>query len=105
MADIGARRGQLMARLKELDHRLHDIEDELDEPHSKDWEEAAVEREGEEVLEQMGAASRQEIAGIRAALDRIRSGEYGFCVTCGSEIAARRLDAVPATPFCQKCAR
>lgn len=43
-----------MARLKELDMRLHAIEDQLDDPKAKDWEEAATEREGDEVLEKLG---------------------------------------------------
>jgi RNA polymerase-binding transcription factor DksA len=105
MADYTARRAQLMARLKELDHRLHDIEAELDEPHSPDWEEAAIEREDEEVLERMGAASQQEIARIRAALERMRREEYGICVRCGTGISEERLDVLPATPFCRDCAR
>jgi len=54
MPDIQKYRKALLDRLGELDTRLHRIEAELDEPHSKDWEEQAVEREGEEVLEQLG---------------------------------------------------
>lgn len=104
MADIKARRKQLMDRLKELDHRLHDIVDELDEPTSKDWDEAATELEGVEVLEQLGDSGKREIAAIRAALDRMSRGEYGVCVKCGAEIADERLDLLPATPFCRSCA-
>jgi RNA polymerase-binding transcription factor DksA len=93
-----------MQRLGELDHRLHSIEAELDSPHSKDWDEAAVEREDEEVLEGLGQSGQQEIRRIRAALQRLREGEYGFCVKCGAEIASDRLDVVPETPFCAPCA-
>lgn len=104
MADEPTRRKQLLARLRELDHRLHEIEDELDEPRSKDWEDAATEAEGDEVLESMGEAGKQEVIAIRAALDRMRQGSYGFCVTCGTEISGERLDLLPATPFCRECA-
>lgn len=104
MTKLEARREALMARLAELDSRMHAIEAELDQPASKDWEEAAVEQEGDEVLEALGEQSRTEVRRIRAALDRIRRGEYGFCVDCGTEIAPERLDLLPATPFCAACA-
>ena len=104
MIDTEARKTALRARLRELDERLHDIEDELDNPTSKDWEEAAVEREGDEVLEQLGQSGQDEILRIRAALKRIRDGEYGICVRCGAEISSERLDVLPATPLCKDCA-
>lgn len=99
------RKKALLDRLAELDSRLHEIEDELDAPHSKDWEESAVEREGDEVLEALGQSGEAEISQIRAALQRMREGEYGYCVQCGNEIPAARLDLLPATPFCPECAR
>ena len=104
MTTLEARREALMARLAELDSRMHAIEAELDQPASKDWEEAAVEQEDDEVLEALGEQSRTEVRRIRAALDRIRRGEYGYCVECGTEIAPERLDLLPATPFCAACA-
>ncbi|MBV7410340.1 TraR/DksA family transcriptional regulator [Maritimibacter sp. DP1N21-5] len=112
MADSSANTGpnvakfreKLEARLKELDTRLHEIDDELDSHQSKDWEELATEREEDEVLESMGASGQAEMARIRAALDRIDEGEFGYCVTCGDEIAEERLDLVPHTPFCAACA-
>ena len=105
MADLKARETELRNRLAELDVRLQGIEEELDSHQSKDWEELAVEREEDEVLEGMGASGLAEIESIRAALSRIEEGSYGFCVTCGNEISDERLDVVPATPFCRNCAR
>ena len=97
-------RSALMARLAELDGRLHAIEAELDSEHSKDWEDAAIEKEGEEVLEQLGNAGQTEIRRIQAALQRIREGGFGYCAQCGDEVSQDRLSAVPDTPFCQGCA-
>ena len=94
----------LMSRLAELDSRLHQIEAELDEPHPKDWEDSAVEREGDEVLEQLGQSGLDEIARIRAALKRVRDGSFGQCVQCGEEISHERLDTLPDTPLCRNCA-
>jgi len=93
-----------MARMKELDGRLHEIEDELESHNSRDWEDLAIEREEDEVLEGMGLSGLEEMRAITAALERMDAGEYGACVTCGDQISAERLDVLPYTPFCRKCA-
>ncbi len=46
-----------------------------------------------------------EIRRIDAALARMPKGEYGYCVTCGDEIARKRLDLDPAAAVCIACAR
>ena len=97
-------KARLTARLEELGVRLEDIEHDLDQPHSRDWEEMAVEREGEEVLERLGESGLAEIARIRAALARIEAGTYGECQSCGGEISAARLDAQPDAALCIECA-
>ncbi|MDX1780542.1 MAG: TraR/DksA C4-type zinc finger protein [Thalassovita sp.] len=104
MTNIEDRKAVLLGRLSELDSRLHEIESELDQPHTQDWDDAAIESEGEEVLEHLGLAGQDEIRRIRAALKRIREGEYGVCTQCGEEISSERLDVLPDTPFCKKCA-
>lgn len=98
------RRKMLEARLAELGERLETIEEELDSHHDPDWEELAVQREGDEVLEATGLAGQHEIPLIRAALRRIDDESYGACVTCGAEIPQARLDILPWTPFCRNCA-
>ena len=99
-----ARKAQLEARLQELTTRLRRIEDELDQPLSDDFSEQAVEREDEEVLEDLGTAGQQEIRMIEAALVRIANGSYGTCVACGERISEARLDVLPQTPRCRDCA-
>ncbi len=105
MISLTQREAQLNKRLSELDVKLHAIDDELDSHQAKDWEELAVEREEDEVLEGIGTSGLAEIEQIRAALGRIADGSYGFCVKCGDEIAQDRLDVLPATPFCRHCAQ
>jgi RNA polymerase-binding transcription factor DksA len=104
MADVAEREAILRARIAELEARLAGIEAELDSHESKDWEELAVEREEDEVLEGMGQSGLAEIEKLRAALGRIEEGTYGYCVKCGEEILPERLDVLPATPFCRNCA-
>ena len=41
---------------------------------------------------------------IEAALTRIDSGNYGRCVQCDGSIPKTRLNAIPYTPACIKCA-
>lgn len=103
-SEIGRRKEQLLQRLSELDERLHEIESELLSHDSKDWEDMATERENDEVLASMGDEGKTEIRMIQAALERIKSGEYGICGKCGEEIESARLDLLPATPFCARCA-
>ena len=48
--------------------------------------------------------TRMAVAEIEAAEHRLDDGRYGTCSICGLEIAAERLDALPATPTCVSCA-
>ena len=41
---------------------------------------------------------------IELALERIEDGVYGSCTECGRVIPKTRLNAIPHTPFCVKCA-
>ena len=41
---------------------------------------------------------------IEVALERIEDGAYGSCVECGGRITKTRLNAIPYTPHCIKCA-
>ncbi|RMH44902.1 MAG: TraR/DksA family transcriptional regulator [Alphaproteobacteria bacterium] len=101
---IEERKAQLLALRQEIEERIEEIEDELDQPVDRDPDEASLEMEDDEVLEALDGIERKELAMIDAALRRIEEGEYGYCVKCGAEIAEERLDAVPFTPFCVKCA-
>ena len=104
MTTITARKTQLQARRDALSARLAAIEGEFDAHESRDWEEMATEREGDEVLEGMGHSARTELRMIEAALHRIEDGDYGICARCGAPIGDARLDVLPYTPFCSRCA-
>jgi|SaaInlStandDraft_4_1057021.scaffolds.fasta_scaffold229549_1 DnaK suppressor protein len=45
-----------------------------------------------------------EIKRIEAALQRVKEGEFGYCMSCGDEIEPKRLDNDPSTPTCIGCA-
>ena len=41
---------------------------------------------------------------IEAALEKFAHGSYGACEECGGRIPKARLEVIPDTPFCVKCA-
>ncbi len=45
-----------------------------------------------------------QISRIKAALNRIEGGEYGYCQECGEDINPKRLEFDPSTPLCITCA-
>ena len=104
MTSMQKRRAVLLSRLAELDERLHRIESELEEQPDPDWDDMAIEREGDEVMQQLGLSGQGEILRIRAALKRLREGSYGLCTRCDDIITAERLDVLPDTPLCKNCA-
>jgi len=48
--------------------------------------------------------TRTTLADIEGAEQRLEAGTYGSCTVCGKSIAPARLDALPATPTCVRCA-
>lgn len=46
-----------------------------------------------------------ELARIKAALLRMDEDEYGYCIVCGEQIPAKRLEIDPAASHCIKCAK
>ena len=46
---------------------------------------------------------QKQLVKIDGALQRIESGEYGYCFICGEEINANRLSFDPTSTRCMKC--
>jgi DnaK suppressor protein len=46
---------------------------------------------------------RKLIGKIKEALERIETGTYGICESCGEEISEERLEARPVTTLCIEC--
>lgn len=104
MTDFSAVKAALELQLHELLARAESIEDSLSSPGNSDWEENAVESEDDEVLAGVGDVTKHEIEEIRLALSRIESGHYGQCTACGRAISRERLNALPSTTRCIRCA-
>jgi DnaK suppressor protein len=96
----------LLKKQKELNNRMEQLKVEASndgEPISADFEEQAVERESEEVIEEVSRVTRHELAEIRVALERINQGTYGVCAECGDDIPMKRLEALPFAMYCTDC--
>lgn len=75
-----------------------------DEPLPQDFAEQAVELENQEVLEALDVEIAEELRQIERALARIEAGDYAQCTSCGNDIPAARLQALPTTGLCVECA-
>jgi RNA polymerase-binding protein DksA len=49
--------------------------------------------------------SRKRANEIKQALSRAERGEYGICRECGEPIHPDRLEVLPSTKLCIRCAR
>jgi len=98
--NLVARRATLLNRLESITQDLRRARKPLD----ADWEEQAVERENDEVLDALGEATNAELVRIESTLTRIARGEYGICEMCGREISIKRLQALPDASRCVVCA-
>ena len=61
--------------------------------------------QGQAMALEIARRRANQVQCIDAALARIDEGAYGSCVTCGEDIAAKRLDLDPAAAVCIDCAR
>jgi RNA polymerase-binding transcription factor DksA len=94
----------LRLRLRELAARVERIEAEAREPLDDDFADQAIDREDDEAADAMERVSLDEIAAIETALNRIESGAYGRCLSCGEPISLPRLQIVPEATRCILCA-
>ena len=104
MSEYATIRAELEKKLDELTARVENIEHDLSEPGSGDWEELALEREDSEVLSTVGNLSLREMEQIKLAIHKIDAGQYGICAACGNKIAPQRLEALPFATTCIRCA-
>jgi RNA polymerase-binding transcription factor DksA len=104
MPDSVGHRERLESRFRVLEARLEEMNQILREPDDDDLAEQAAELDEDVVLERLALASRDEILLIRAALQSIDQGTFGKCAVCGKAIGVRRLQALPETTSCLKCA-
>ncbi|GAA3558200.1 TraR/DksA family transcriptional regulator [Marinobacter xestospongiae] len=92
-ADLQARLRRLQAHQRREDGAIN-----------RDFEEQAVETQNDEVVDGLEQESRLELSQVEHALERIDAGEGDDCERCGHPIDPRRLQILPYTTLCVKCA-
>ena len=104
-------------RLETIKKRLIGLrEDLLAEIRNRNIEAASLRDEGvadvadqgltdniKELLHLLSDSKREEIMNIDEALERLRQGSYGQCLSCGEPIDIERLELRPFTRFCVAC--
>jgi DnaK suppressor protein len=93
------RRQQILEFLKRLD----DETQELDTDSAQDIADRSVLSISKESLFERTSQQRMVLRMIEGALGRISHGSFGICVSCGDDISARRLEALPWTQYCLEC--
>ncbi len=103
--DLQIYKKRLLAREQELveestrfdaegrDSRTSEVEDPVD---------VVTSNESKATNFQLGDLAARNLQQVRAALQRVDEGTYGFCIECGRAIDSARLDAVPWTPYCRE---
>ncbi|MCU0974875.1 MAG: TraR/DksA family transcriptional regulator [Steroidobacteraceae bacterium] len=107
MKDPAVIRARLDARKQELLARARDVHADITRasgPLDKDFAEQVVQMENDAVLAGLSATTAAEIAQINRALKRLEEGAYGDCAVCGQPIDERRLEALPHSDRCIRCA-
>jgi DnaK suppressor protein len=75
----------------------------IDEGSAQDIADKAASSYTKEFLFHLSNNDRQLLQMVDGALSRIREGNFGECISCGEEINAKRLEAVPWTRHCIEC--
>jgi DnaK suppressor protein len=99
-------RKRLEVRQQELHRMVTKTEHDgrtVDEGSAQDIADRAASSYTKEFLFSQSNNDRQILQMVDGALARIREGAFGECVSCGKEINAKRLEAVPWTRHCIEC--
>ncbi|HZR10199.1 MAG TPA: TraR/DksA family transcriptional regulator [Myxococcales bacterium] len=99
-------RKRLLDRRKAIEALIAEVdkdEAQLQGAAHPDLLDHAAHRSPIEVLESIRGAQQHELAELEAALQRIESGSYGTCQTCGGAVGRQRLRAIPEARFCIEC--
>lgn len=75
----------------------------VDEGSAQDVADKAANSYNKEFLFHQSNNDRQLLQMVDTALTRMREGSFGECISCGEEINAKRLEAVPWTRHCIEC--
>jgi len=99
-------RKRLEDRQRELRHTMNRAAQDgrdADLESAQDIADRAANSYNKEFLFSQSNNERQLLQMVDSALNRIREGTFGECISCGQDINAKRLEAVPWTRHCIEC--
>lgn len=99
---LARREGELRALLRTSADPA-DNDGEAGSHEVMDFKDIATEESLAVVDEAQANHAAAELEQVLAALRRLDDRTYGRCLDCGKDIDLRRLEAMPATPFCTAC--
>lgn len=70
---------------------------------AQDTADQAVFSYQKELLFTRGTHDHGQLYLVKNALERLKEGSFGECIECGNQIGAKRLEALPWTPYCIDC--
>lgn len=107
--DITALKAELEMRLRELEALRERSAESRDAVELDQTRQGRVSRQDALMQQEMAKEAERrratEMQRITSALKRIENDDYGYCVKCDEEIAAKRLALDPAILTCIACAR
>ncbi len=89
--------------LRRMVSRTEQVGRTVDEDSAQDIADRAASSYTKEFLFHQSNNDRQLLQMVDGALERMREGAFGECISCGKEINAKRLEAVPWTRHCIEC--
>jgi len=74
-----------------------------DEEATQDVADKAANSYTKEFLFHQSDENRRVLQLVGEALDRLKNGTYGLCLSCQEEVQVKRLEAVPWARHCIEC--
>lgn len=90
--------------VRSLSAQSDDMKNLIKPQESGDEVDVASDAIDRNLLDSLGAKDSERLNMIDSALERIRLGRYGICISCGKEIPKERLEVLPYTVMCVNCA-
>ena len=107
--DVNAIRSRLERERKQLNDELEQLNVSRQLIERRDGgpfgrrEEAATETMELERQLALARHTREQLAEVEHALEKLEKGTYGLCDCCGKTISLERIEAIPQTSLCLDC--
>lgn len=104
--DLAHLKNLLLRQRREILDRLQGLETDWQALSERDIEreEEAQKADLTSLFDQLEEQEWQELEDIDIALRKMVAFTYGICEKCQKPISLERLESLPATRFCRKCA-